>query len=187
MNRKDFLISLIGTTVASRIPLQQEAVFEKFTDGGNVPNSKYPLTIYKNAFKARNDQGAEWLEKHFKKNQWYNSWRNGIFDFQHYHSITHEVLGIYSGEADVLMGGGQGKILRVTAGDIIVIPAGVGHKRIRSSNLGVVGAYPNGMAVDIMRAMPGERPQVDTHIAAVPFPETDPLLGRNDGIVLSWK
>ena len=82
--------------------------------------------------------------------------------------------------------GTKEKKVTVSAGDIIVIPAGVGHKNLGSENLGVVGAYPNGMPVDLMRAQPGERPRVDENIAAVPFPETDPFLGKA-GLLNIWK
>ena len=158
-----------------------------FKDDGIIPNSKYPLLLYKNVFAERDEKGAEWLEQKFLSNNWSNSWRNGIFTFQHYHSITHEALGIYSGECLVLLGGDKGEKVKVKAGDIIVIPAGVGHKNLSDEDLGVVGAYPNGMPVDIMKGQPGERPTTDHNIAAVPFPDTDPFLGSDDGLQKIWK
>ena len=192
MDRKQFLFfgavlaglhkSLI--TNSGLIPIPEKIFFK---DDGVIPNSKFPLLLYRNAFSQRNDQGAKWLEEKFLSNNWYNSWRNGIFTFQHYHSITHEVLGIYSGECLVLLGGDKGERILVKAGDIIVIPAGVGHKNLGDKNLGVVGAYPNGMRVDIMRGEQGERPGTDNNIAAVPFPETDPFTGRNEGLNKIWK
>ena len=75
----------------------------------------------------------------------------------------------------------------VEAGDIIVIPAGVGHKNLGDKDLGVVGAYPNGMQVDIMRGEAGERPGTDNNIAAVPFPQTDPFTGKGEGLNTIWK
>ena len=190
MNRKDFLTTSALFFGAGKIWANQFSNMEDvlhFKDDGVVPNSKFPLLVYHNAFTARGDKGAEWLENKFLSNNWSNSWRNGIFDFQHYHSITHEVLGIYSGEALVLLGGDKGKQVTVKPGDIIIIPAGVGHKNLGSENLGVVGAYPNGMPVDIIRAQPGDRPKTDENIAAVPFPATDPLYGEKEGIVKTWK
>lgn len=157
-----------------------------FKDDGIIPNSRYPLLVYRNAFQQRDVEGAAWLESRFMQNNWSNSWRNGIFSFQHFHSIAHEVLGIYSGSALVLLGGEKGKKVTVKAGDIIVIPAGVGHKNLGSENLGVVGAYPNGMPVDIMRGEPGERPAVDKNIAAVPLPNTDPFHGNEKGLPGIW-
>jgi uncharacterized protein YjlB len=145
------------------------------------------LLIYKNAFTARDIEGAGWLEKTFATNNWTNSWRNGIYPFHHYHSTSHEVLGIYSGSALVHLGGEQGEKIEIHAGDILVIPAGVGHKNITSENLGVVGAYPDGRSWDINRGLPGERPRTDQNIAALPIPSADPLQGPRSGLVNLWE
>ena len=189
MTRHRFLlVALSMTGIRKSLEAFQQGDPQKiyFQDDGIIPNSRYPLLVYKNVFSQRDDQGASWLENKFLENNWSNSWRNGIFTFQHYHSIAHEVLGIYSGSALVLLGGDKGKKVTVNAGDIIVIPAGVGHKNLGSENLGVVGAYPNGMPVDIMRGEPGERPRVDHNIAAVPFPSTDPFFGKTEGLLKFW-
>jgi uncharacterized protein YjlB len=187
MNRKHFLFSSAAIMLGARQWTSEphpELLY--FKDDGVIPNNKFPLLLYRNAFTARGEKGAEWLEKTFLSNNWSNSWRNGIFTFQHYHSITHEALGIYNGEVEVLLGGDKGEKVNVKAGDIIVIPAGVGHKNLGDNNLGVVGAYPNGMPVDIMRGESGERPGVDRNIAAVPLPFTDPLLGEGKGLTKIW-
>jgi uncharacterized protein YjlB len=190
MNRKRFLSlgsAFFGTAhwiKASFTSPQPDLHY--FKDDGIVPNSKYPLLHYRNVFDKRGDEGALWLEEKFLSNNWSNSWRNGVFTFQHYHSIAHEVLGFYNGKVSVLLGGDSGKIVKVTAGDIIVIPAGVGHKNLGDDKLGVVGAYPNGMPVDILRAEPGDRPKADKNIAGVPFPDTDPLLGNSGGLIKIW-
>ncbi|MEQ8425379.1 MAG: cupin [Cyclobacteriaceae bacterium] len=189
MNRKQFLYSaalILGLgkdLYAGKRPKPERLVFE---DDGLVPNSSLPLLLYRNAFGERDDTGASWLEQKFLTNNWSNSWRNGIFTFQHYHSIAHEVLGIYSGEVLVLLGGEKGKRMELAAGDIVVIPAGVGHKNLEDHNLGVVGAYPNGMPVDILRARPEDRPKADENIAQVPLPKNDPLLGESDGLKKIW-
>lgn len=149
-----------------------------FEDDGKIPNSKFPLLVYRNAFRERNRAAAEWLERKFATNNWTNAWRNGIYSFHHYHSTSHEVLGIYSGTALLHLGGEQGEKVEVREGDIIIIPAGVGHKNLGSENLGVVGAYPEGRSWDLNRGLEGERPRADQNIAALPVPSTDPLLGR---------
>jgi uncharacterized protein YjlB len=155
-----------------------------FKDDGKIPNSKYPLLLYRNAFTARNREGAAWLEERFAENNWTNSWRNGIYAYHHYHSTSHEVLGVYSGNARLRLGGEQGQNVEVTAGDIIIIPAGIAHKNLGSNNLGVVGAYPDDRDWDLLKGLPGERPQVDKNIAALPVPESDPLLGKGRGVTL---
>ena len=190
MNRRNFLSLSAGSILAAKYIManktkEPEAFY--FKDDGSIPNNKHPLLLYRNAFSERGDRGAAWLEQKFYDNNWSNSWRNGIFTFHHYHSITHEVLGLYSGSALVHMGGEGGSKLTIQAGDIIVIPAGVGHKNLESENLGVVGAYPGGMMYDMKYGKPGERPQADQNIAAVPFPDHDPLLGKENGLLLIWK
>jgi uncharacterized protein YjlB len=157
-----------------------------FKDDGQIPNSPYPLLLYRQAFAARNAEGAAWLEKQFAQNNWTNSWRNGVYPFHHYHSTSHEVLGVYAGTALLHLGGEAGQKVRVQAGDIIVIPAGVGHKNLDSDNLGIVGAYPDGRNWDVNRGLPGERPQTDKNIAALPIPATDPLLGKSSGLPSIW-
>jgi len=157
-----------------------------FKDDGKIPNSKYPLILYRNAFSARSEDGASWLEQHFAANNWTNSWRNGVYPFHHYHSTSHEVLGVYQGKALVHLGGEQGEKVTIEAGDIIVIPAGVGHKNLGGENLGVVGAYPDGRSWNINRGEPGERPQTDKNIAALPIPTTDPF-GGDKGLPDIWE
>jgi uncharacterized protein YjlB len=165
-------------------PMQPKKFY--FVDDGKIPNSKFPLLLYQDVFSQRNAEGAAWLEKTFARYNWTNSWRNGIYSFHHYHSTSHEVLGIYSGEALLHLGGEQGQKLEVRKGDIIVIPAGVGHKNLGGSDLGVVGAYPDGRSWDINRGLDGERPQTDKNIAALPIPLTDPFLGNNAGLPKIW-
>ena len=84
------------------------------------------------------------------------------------------------------MGGEQSEKVAVDAGDIIIIPAGVGHKNLKSKGLGVVGAYPDGRSWDLNRGLPGERPAADRNIEALPIPQADPLLGPRNGIVKIW-
>ncbi|GAB4036386.1 cupin [Spirosoma gilvum] len=191
MNRQTFL-SVLGLASVQlslaqpddRLVMQPEMFL--FTDDGKIPNSKFPLLVYRHAFTERGNAGAEWLEKRFASNNWTNSWRNGVYSFHHFHSTSHEVLGVYLGSALLHLGGEQGQKVQVEAGDILVIPAGVGHKNLESSQLGIVGAYPDGRSWDINKGLPGERPQVDKNIAAVPIPTTDPLLGKDAGLTKIW-
>ena len=157
-----------------------------FEDDGSIPNHTLPLLLYRDAFSERGSAGAAWLEQHFGANRWTNAWRNGIYSFHHYHSTSHEVLGVYQGAARLHLGGEQGQKVDVQAGDILVIPAGVGHKNLESTNLGVVGAYPGGRSWDLNRGEAGERPRADQNIAALPLPATDPLQGHSGGVTTLW-
>ena len=193
MKRKKFL-TILGIASSALLPVKA-IIMEKvnpekylFKDDGKIPNSKYPLLVYRNVFSEKGSDGASWLEKHFAKNNWTNSWRNGVFTYHHYHSISHEVLGIYDGEALLQLGGEHGIQTKVSAGDIIVIPAGVGHKKLNSSaNFAVVGAYPDGKDYDVLRGEPGERPTADQNIAKLPIPKFDPYLGQNEGLFKIWR
>jgi hypothetical protein len=61
----------------------------------------------------------------------------------------------------------KGRKFAVKPGDGVVIPAGVGHKRMESSpGFSVIGAYPGGRNWDVLRGLPGERPRADRNIAA---------------------
>ena len=156
-------------------------------DDGQIPNNELPLLIYREAFEARGNEGAAWLDDQFRKNNWSNSWRNGVFSYHHYHSNTHEVLGVYSGSAKLHMGGESGLKVEVQAGDVIIIPAGVGHKNLgSSSDFRVLGAYPNGSSYDLKTGKAGERPKADRNIKAVPLPESDPIVGKEGGLIEFW-
>ncbi len=159
-----------------------------FKDDGNIPNSQFPLLVYKNVFSHRGQKGGDWLEQRFAENGWTNTWRWGVYPFHHYHSTSHEVLGCFSGEAVLQLGGESGKKMKVQAGDIIVIPAGVGHKCItHSSDFTVLGAYPFDLSPDLMKGEKGERPAADSRIAKLKLPDTDPLTGTMSGLTKIWK
>lgn len=189
MTRAEFLLSSIPIfTLPSMDTDSPKPELFHFADDGQIPNNRLPLLLYRSAFSARGTEGAEWLEQRFTANNWTNSWRNGIFSYLHYHSISHEVLGIYSGTATVQLGGKQGSTMTIQAGDVIIIPAGVGHQNLGSStDFGVVGAYPDGRTFDVLRGQPGERPRADKTIAALPIPATDPLLGKSSGLPQLWQ
>ncbi len=130
---------------------------------------------------------AEVIEMIFRQNGWFNGWRNGIFRYHHFHSIAHEVLGIARGTVDVMFGGAGGTPLRLSAGDVVVIPAGVGHcNEGQTSDLIVIGAYPGGGHYDICRDDMTQRKRVLANIAAVPLPATDPVGGADGPLPRLW-
>jgi uncharacterized protein YjlB len=130
---------------------------------------------------------ASRFEHLFSVHHWSGSWRNGIYNFHHYHSIAHEVLGVYSGTAKVQLGGEQGVIVTANPGDVILIPAGVAHKNLGASrDFGVVGAYPTGQHPDMCYGKPEERPQADERIACVAMPHADPIYGQEGPMFEYW-
>lgn len=159
----------------------------RFEDDGAIPNSRLPLLVYPGAVEPSGDDPAAIFEARFAANGWRGAWRNGIYPFPHYHSTAHEVLGIARGEARVRFGGARGAALTVRPGDVVVIPAGVGHQNLgASADLLVVGAYPGGAAWDLCYGRPEERPRVLANIARVPLPAADPVDGREGPLFEHW-
>jgi len=156
-----------------------------FDDDGGIPNSRLPVLVYPGALES--DAGPAAYEELFAGNGWRGAWRNGIFPFHHFHSIAHEVLGIAAGQAEVILGGPGGRRFRLRSGDVVVLPAGTGHRNVGSSDdLLVVGAYPNGMDWDLRRGDPAEHEEVLANIAGVPVPDQDPVLGGTGPLVELW-
>lgn len=160
-----------------------------FADDGAMPNHPtWPLIVYQGVFQPAAHDPASTAEQLFTANGWLGIWRNGIFAYHHYHSTAHEVLAICRGTVQVRFGGEQGVTLEVKAGDVAVLPAGTGHKRLRASNdLLVVGAYPPGQVVDLQRGEAKERPQVLENIRQVPLPTTDPVYGNREPLLECWR
>lgn len=160
-----------------------ETIF--FASSDWVPNHPdLPVLIYRNAIPAENET-ASFFEGRFMENGWQGAWRDGVFDYQHYHTGAHEVLGIASGRARLLIGGPDGAELSVNAGDCLILPAGTGHKRIDASrDFLVVGAYPPGQEPDIQTG-PADQAQLEK-IANLPVPATDPLEGGDGSLRRFW-
>ncbi|MDB5199577.1 MAG: cupin protein [Chitinophagaceae bacterium] len=157
-------------------------------DDGQFPNSSLPVLIYKAALTLPEEHAAKIIEDIFKKNNWTNSWRNGIYNYHHYHSITHEVLGVYEGNTTVELGGAKGITLPIEKGDVIIIPAGVAHRNVTpESNFKCVGAYPGGSDYDIKKGEAGDRPEADKNIKKVPLPENDPVYNTNSPLKNNWR
>ena len=155
-----------------------------FAGDGWIPNSRLPLLVYRRALPT--DPAA--IERHFTAHDWSGGWRNGIYSFHHFHSTAHEVLGIASGAAEVRFGGSGGQTLRVEAGDVVVIPAGVAHcKQGTSGGLLVVGAYPGGAEYDLKRGDPAEHDAAVRNVSRVPLPAQDPVYGRGGPLLRLWR
>ena len=161
----------------------------RFDDDGAIPNNpQLPLLVYPGAVAVSGADPAAAFEEIFAANGWGGSWRNGIYPFPHYHSTAHEVLGIARGEAKVRFGGATGIVLDVHAGDVVVIPAGVGHQNLGASgDLLVVGAYPGGAGFDLCRGRADERPRVLDNIRQVALPAADPVYGRAGPLLAQWR
>jgi uncharacterized protein YjlB len=159
-----------------------------FEDDGLVPNNPKPFLVYKGAVDVGNDHPEKTIEGLFGANGWGAMWRNGVYDFVHYHATVHEVLGVARGHAKVRFGGGKGEVLEISAGDVAILPAGTGHQCLSSSrDFSVVGAYPPGPPMDLVRPTPENHAKALKTIPLVAVPKTDPVLGEHGGLVKLWR
>lgn len=157
---------------------------------GGIPNHpRWPLLVYPGAVPIVGDDPASAFETLFSRNRWPAAWRNGVYAFHHFHTNAHEVLGIFSGEVTVQFGGDDGVTLTAKPGDVIVLPAGTGHKRVATKgNLGVVGAYPQGQqGPDLNRLPVSNADALAAAAARVPRPEADPVFGPGGPLLEYWR
>lgn len=160
-----------------------------FEDDGKTPNNpRCPLLIYRDAVSLTKEYDpAAVFEELFAAHGWGRSWRDGIYKFLHFHTQSHEVLGIARGTARVQFGGAKGKTLTLEAGDVVVLPAGVGHQRISGSeDLVVVGAYPAEGEYDEPKPREVDHEEAKKRIAEVPLPEADPVYGADGPLHELW-
>jgi uncharacterized protein YjlB len=155
---------------------------------GDIPNNALPLVRYRQVLPPELQAPAA-CQALFARNAWRGNWVDGIFDYWHFHVTGHEVLGCVAGEADVGFGGDKGVQVTFRAGDVVVIPAGVGHKRLSGKRGGftIVGGYPPGQSGAITR--PGEVMLDDAlrRIAALALPGSDPLSGNEGPLLTAWR
>ncbi|MGC4106266.1 MAG: hypothetical protein QM753_07900 [Thermomicrobiales bacterium] len=157
-------------------------------DDGTYQNSPLPVVFYRQAIALATNDPAASIEERFHDQGWEEVWRNGIYRFHHYHSTAHEALGIARGSVSVQLGGPSGTALDLSAGDIVVLPAGTAHRNLKQSpDLLVVGAYPASQRPDLLRGESHERPAADEIIAGVPLPTSDPVLGERGPLTEFWQ
>jgi uncharacterized protein YjlB len=145
--------------------------------GDVIPNHpRFPVLLYRGV--AVDDARARLAE-----HGWGGAWVNGVFDFHHFHSTSHEVLVVIAGRATLELGGPQGQAFEVGTGDALVLPAGTGHRRARADGaFRVVGAYPRGQEhYDVLREADDA---ARARIAGLTAPVEDPLGGEG---VARWR
>jgi uncharacterized protein YjlB len=155
-----------------------------FKPTAKVPNSRFPVLIYRGAISASAGGSiADALEATFRKHDWLNNWRElGVYDYHHYHSTTHEVLGMARGKITLELGGKGGTIVELAPGDVVVLPAGTSHTRLSNSpDSHMVGGYPDGRDWDLIRdeeISPSELRAAIKLIGSLPIPAADPVTGK---------
>ena len=165
----------------------KKIIHEIIEPQGYFPNNvNYPLLIYKSVFDI-NNLAEKGIKKLLEKNSWGNFWVDSVYDFHHYHSNTHEILIVITGWCDVIYGGPEGKVHRISEGDAVIHPAGVSHKKEKSSeSFACIGAYPHSIEYDMCYGKKEEHPSVDLNIKNVALPEKDPLYGKEGLIFKYW-
>jgi uncharacterized protein YjlB len=159
-----------------------------FADDGLVPNNALPFLVYQGALKLDRNHPEETIEGLFRSNGWGGTWRNGVFDYLHYHATVHEVLGVARGHARVRFGGDRGQELDIKAGDVAILPAGTGHQCISASDdFCVIGAYPPGAKMEITRPTPDNHAKALKAIPHVKLPPADPVTGEDGALMRLWK
>ncbi len=156
-------------------------------DNGAFPNNHLPLLYYPSVLLMQGPFPAGEVKELFAQNDWKNSWQAGIYTFHHYHSNTHEAIGVVRGETILELGGENGLRLKIQKGDVLILPAGVAQKNLGDENAVVcIGAYPRGKEYDMNYGKPSERPSVDEAIRKVKLPERDPVFGTGGGLLKYW-
>jgi uncharacterized protein YjlB len=85
------------------------------------------------------------------------------------------------GKVTLWLGGDRGSLFRPKAGDMLVIPAGVGHRRLGGDDgLKVIGAYPRGQSHYDMKRRGRAIPRVD-------LPSADPFYGADGPLIKAWQ
>jgi uncharacterized protein YjlB len=161
----------------------------RFKDDGVIPNNvRWPLVLYRGAISLPgNLDPAAIMEDLFGENGWGDSWRNGIYDYVHYHSRVHEVLGIARGKGRVRFGGNSGRTVQLKAGDVAILPAGTGHQCLAASaDFLVVGAYPPSGTYDECTKSEDRARALKT-IPKVGRPRKDPVYGTKGPLLSAWK
>ena len=178
-----------GKKEASELVRARKAHGFRFKDDGLIPNHpKWPFVLYRGCVQLKEAYDpAAIIEDLFEANGWADSWRDGIYDYVHYHSRIHEVLGIARGTGRVRFGGDKGRIVSLKAGDVAILPAGTGHQCIKASDdFLVIGAYPPAGTYDECTKLE-DRPRALKTILKTSKPRKDPVYGAKGPLLKLWK
>lgn len=157
-----------------------------------IPNSSAtgkPLLVYHSAFGPASAVTPDKVETHLGSvGAVLPQWRYGMYATTHFHSTTHEVLAVTHGRARLCFGGEQNEgraEVEVGVGDVIVVPAGVGHRLLEElggAAFEMVGCYPPGKQWDMCYGREGEEEKVRA-IARLGWFQSDPVYGERGPVL----
>lgn len=201
VQRQDLPIGVLSDAQVEAFRLEPSAGFPN--------NPRLPALLYRGAFRlpgqsstysavsrhlraagdpAAHELAARTVEKTFARHRWSSGWRDGVYDYHHYHSTAHEVLGCYSGRATLQLGGPFGQSINFACGDVLVLPACTAHKLVvASEDFCVVGAYERGRSYDMQVGNPAEHVASERRAREVPLPQFDPVYGDGGPLLLAWR
>jgi uncharacterized protein YjlB len=157
----------------------------KLAPNGRMPNSELPVVIYRQVING--DHLEAGYRRLFNDNGWFGDWAMGIYGYHHFHSNAHEVLGVAAGSASLVLGGEGGATVEVSKGDVVILPAGTGHRRIADSwDFWVVGAYPAGQESPDEFTDKRMRTNLGLRLRSVQLPRLDPVYGATGPLTQLW-
>jgi uncharacterized protein YjlB len=149
--------SISTSTMPSAISPPERYYIKKSTP--HVPNSPhgFPVLIYRSAVPT--DATPTSVCKIIEPNNWL---KGGVFKHygaHHFHSVTHECYAVFKGHSKLLLGRGpldpadeDDLVVDLKEGDAIVLPAGVAHCSLESSqDYEYVGLYPKVRKTSVLR------------------------------------
>ena len=74
-------------------------------------NPTLPVVIYRGVFDRQVAEKDKLFQQCFGQSGWKGVWKNGIYDYHHFHPSSHEVLGIAKGSVHLMLGGEDGEEL----------------------------------------------------------------------------
>lgn len=164
----------------------QPKILQLHRNGWMPNNEQLPVLLYRGVVEVSGPDPAARFETLFSEHGWPPQWRDGVYDFHHYHSTAHEVLGFAAGQARLMLGGENGHEVIVHPGDVAVLPTGTGHCKLEGSpDFLVVGAYPPDQNWDICRSAP--TPETLKRMRDLPFPNSDPVSGAAGPLTKIWR
>ena len=99
-----------------------------FEDDGLTPNNIRPFLVYQGAVKLDPKQPEATIEDLFEANGWGGTWRNGVYDYLHYHATKQKKHSDAHNNTQKHNDSKHGQELEIKAGDVAILPAGTGHQ-----------------------------------------------------------